>query len=262
MSESLKGSVILITGGSSGMGYEMAKELLCRGASVIITARAGRRLDEAEKRLSEFGGVGAIAMDVTSEESVRAAARWVEENYPRLDMVVSNAGIGGNAPGMEGLPPGHSFWDIPLRSVRAVMDTNLVGFFIVAASFAPLMVKNRRGALVYVSTSDATMTRKGQLPYGPSKAGAEAMARIMADELRDLGVMVNIICPGGFTDTSMASESTKEFFRKNNMPVLPPTVMNRAIAFLASPESAGICGEKLVGRDFGQWLARRGISFS
>ncbi len=124
----------------------MAKELITRGASVVITARAGKRLEDAEKALSEFGQVRAVAMDVTSEESVAAAAKLVEENYPRLDMVISNAGIGGNAPGMEDLPRDHSFWDIPLRSVRAVMDTNLIGFFTVASKFVPLMVKNGSGS--------------------------------------------------------------------------------------------------------------------
>ena len=261
MAEDLKGRTVLITGGSSGMGFEMAKELLSRGASVIITARAGKRLDEAGAKLSELGQARVVPMDVTSEESVDAAARWVEENCPRLDMVISNAGIGGNAPGMADLPRDHNFWDIPIRAVRAVMDTNLVGFFMVASRFVPLMVKNGRGSLVYVSTSDATMTRRGQMPYGPSKAGAEAMAAIMAEELKELGVMVNVICPGGFTDTGMAPEGAKEFFRENGLPVLPPTVMNRAAAFLASPESDGISGEKIVGKDFDSWLESRGLSF-
>lgn len=260
MSANLKGYVALITGGSSGMGFEMAKELLSQGATVIITARAGKRLDDAKAKLAAEGDVYAVPMDVTSEESVASAAKWVEENFDHLDMVVNNAGIGGNAPGMKDLPAGHHFFDIPVSSVRAVIDTNFIGYFMVASRFVPLMLKQGHGSLVYVSTSTSTMTRKGQLPYGPSKAGAEAMTAIIAEELRDMGIMVNVICPGGFTDTAMAGEGVKEFFLKNNIPVLEPTVMNKVISFLASSASAGISGEKFIGKDMDRWLQERGLS--
>lgn len=262
MATNLTGYTALITGGSSGMGFEMARQLLSQGATVIIAARKGKKLDDAEARLAEGGfDVRAIPMDVTSEESIAAAAKRVEEELDHLDMVVNNAGIGSNAPGMADLPANHLFFDIPVSTVRAVIDTNLVGYFTVASRFVPIMLKSGHGSLVYVSTSTETMTRPGQLPYGPSKAGAEAMTTIIADELQDLGIMVNVICPGGFTDTGMAGEGVKEFFEKNNMPILPPTVMNKAISFLASPASAGISGEKIIGKDIDAWLSERGIEF-
>ena len=262
MTTDLKCYIALITGASSGMGFEMAKQLLSQGATVIITARAGKRLDDArEKLLAEGYDVHAIAMDVTNEESISEAAKWVEKNFDHLDMVVNNAGIGSNAPGMKDLSPDHHFYDIPVSTVKAVIDTNFIGYFIVASKFVPIMLKKGKGSLVYVSTSTNTMTRKGQLPYGPSKAGAEAMTTIMADELRDMGIMVNVICPGGFTDTGMAGEGVKEFFIKNNMPILQPTVMNKVISFLASPASAGISGEKFIGKDFDQWLQNKRIKF-
>ena len=87
------------------------------------------------------------------------------------------------------------------------------------------------------------------------------MTTIMADELRDMGIMVNVICPGGFTDTGMAGEGVKEFFLKNNMPILQPDVMNKVILFLASPAAAGISGEKLIGKDIDEWLRSKSISF-
>ena len=261
MAENLNGYVVLITGGSSGMGFEMAKQLLTQGATVIITARGGAKLDNARERLAEFGDVHAIAMDVMSEGSIAEAAGWVEENFDHLDMVVNNAGIGSNAPGMKDLPENYHFYDIPVSTVKAVIDTNFIGYFIVASRFVPIMLKQGRGSLVYVSTSTNTMTRPGQLPYGPSKAGAEAMTTIMANELKDMGIMVNVICPGGFTDTGMAGDGVKEFFEKNNMPILPPTVMNKAISFLASPKAEGISGEKLIGKDMDEWLESKGIEF-
>ena len=236
MSTSLNNYIALITGGSSGMGFEMAKQLLFEGATVIVAARGGQKL-------------------------VGAAADWVERRFDRLDMLVCNAGIGNNAPGMKELPAEHHFYEIPVPTVRAVIETNFLGYFIVASRFVPLMLRQGRGSLAYVSTSTATMTRPGQLPYGPSKAGAEAMTAIMADELREMGIMVNVICPGGFTDTPMAGEGVLEHFRKNNLPVLPPSILNKTISFLASPLSEGISGEKLIGRELDVWLAERGIEF-
>ena len=87
------------------------------------------------------------------------------------------------------------------------------------------------------------------------------MSTIMANELRDEGIMVNVICPGGFTDTSMATEEMKERFRRTGLPILPPDILNRVISFLASSASEGISGEKIVGKDFDEWLKAREIDF-
>ncbi|WP_162921687.1 SDR family NAD(P)-dependent oxidoreductase [Listeria costaricensis] len=262
MSINLKGYTVLITGGSSGMGYEMARKLLSHGATVIISARNEAKLDKAYKQLSSEGlDVYAVPIDVSDEKSVTEAVAWFEKHFDHLDMLINNAGIGSNAPGMENLESNHHFYDIPIASVKAIVETNFIGYFIVSSKFVPLMVKNGRGSLIYVSTSTNTMTRKGQLPYGPSKAGAEAMAKIMAEELRDLGIMVNVICPGGFTDTGMAGTGVKEFFQKNNMEILQPTVMNKAILFLASSDSKGMTGEKIIANDFDEWLKNKGIEF-
>jgi len=253
MKVDLKGYTALITGGSSGLGFEMAKALLLSGARVVIAARAGERLKKAKEALAQTGDACAVAMDVRDASSVEEAAAWFRERFDRLDMLVCDAGIGNNAPGMEDLPPDHAFWDIPAETVRAVLETNLLGFFLTSRSFVPLM--KRGGRVVYVSTSDATMTRPGQLPYGPSKAGAEAMAAIMAQELEEKGIRVNVICPGGFTDTNMAPPGLTERMRASGLPVLPPTVLNEVVLYLASNPAADLTGEKLVGKDFAKWLS-------
>ena len=255
MNADLKGYTAFITGGSSGLGFQMAKALLEAGATVIIAARAGERLEKAKEALAQAGDVSAVAMDVRDEGSMERAAEWFRERFDRLDLLVCCAGIGNNAPGMEALSREHDFWDIPVEAVRAVLETNLLGFFLTSRSFIPRM--GRGGRVVYVSTSDATMTRPGQLPYGPSKAGAEAMAAIMAQELEPKGIRVNVICPGGFTDTNMAPPGLTERMRASGLPVLPPTVLNEVILYLASPAAADLTGEKLVGKDFAKWLAER-----
>ena len=257
MAIDLNGYTALITGGATGMGYQMAKELLSHGATVVIAGRPGPRLDAAE----EVGDAHAVALDVSSEESAAAAASWFFDKFDHLDMLVNNAGIGGNAPGMDKLPEDYHFFDIPASTVEAVLRTNTLGLFIVTSKFAPKMAERGSGTILYTSTSTETMTRPRQLPYGPSKAGAEAMLTIMAGEMAEFGVDVNVICPGGFTDTGMAAKGAKEFFQNNNMTVLEPTVMNKLILFLASDASKGIRGEKFLGRTLDEWLSEHGIDF-
>ncbi len=261
MSTDLKGYNVFMTGGSAGLGFEMSKELLRHGATVVIGARGGERLDRALAELRKTGDAYAVPMDVKDEESVTKAAEWFRERFDHLDMLVNNAGIGGNSPEFRKLPKGYKFYDIPVSAVKSVIETNLIGYFTVTSRFLPMMVERGKGSLIYVSTSDRTMTGKGQIPYGPSKAGAEAMTAIMLKELEGTGVTVNIICPGGFTATDMATPDMIQSHLSKNQPVLTPDVMNRLILFMASEKSAGITGEKIIGKFFGEWLKERNIEF-
>ena len=263
MKVELKGFNVLITGASSGMGFEMAKELLQHGATVVLAARGGEKLQSAYNELNtEDNDVYAAAMDITNEDSVAETADWVRKNLDHLDMLVNNAGIGDNAPGMENVLPNHSFYEVPVPSVKAVVETNFVGYYTVMSKFMPVFVEQGYGRVVYVSASTETLTRKGQVPYGPSKAAGEAMTAIMAEELKGTKIWVNTICPGGFTDTNMAGKGVKELFKKYNLPILAPNVMNKAILFLASSEAEGITGEKFIGKDMDQWLEEHSVDIS
>ena len=246
----IKGLRVLITGGSSGLGYEMAGALLSEGARVMITARGTERLRQAEKALGKLGEVYALEMDVRSEQSTERAAEETGRILGGLDMLICNAGIGGNEPGLEALPKPHGSLDIPVSSVRNIIETNLIGYFTTVRYFVPLMEGSPRGRVVYVTTSDRTMTARGQIPYGPSKAGAEAMTKILSDELSEKGITVNLLCPGGFTDTAMAPKGAVEAALKEGRTVLSPDIMNEAVLFLASEDSDGITGEKFVGKEF------------
>ena len=259
MSLDLNGFTVFLTGGSDGMGYEMSKALLSRGATVVIAARGGNKLDRALARLRETGGEAyAVPTDVRDEASVNAAAAWFRERFDHIDLLVNNAGIGNNAPGMAGAA---HLWDVPVSTFRNVVDTDLTGYFLVSRAFIPLMLAAGKGKIVNVSTSTPTMTRKGVGPYGPARAGAEALSMVMAEELKEYGIPVNVICPGGATDTGMATDEMREAFRRAGRAMLPPDILNPVILFLASEASAGITGEKIIGREFEEWLRGRGLSF-
>jgi gluconate 5-dehydrogenase len=145
------------------------------------------------------------------------------------------------------------FWTVPPGGFRDVIATNLTGYFLVAREVTPRMLDARRGRIVNISMNHATMTRAGFVPYGPSRAGAEALSRIMAADLRDTPVTVNMLLPGGATRTGMVPDPRAAGPRN----LLEPEVMGPPIVWLASAESSGVTGERLVATEFEQWLASR-----
>ena len=256
MENNLNGFHAVITGGSSGLGFEMSKALLSHGATVMIAARGGEKLDRAYKSLRDEGfDAYAHEMDVRDERSVAAAADWVAENWERLDMLVNNAGIGmsGANKGFPGSPT--PFYEIEPKAFYDIVETNFIGYFLVARAFVPIMLRGGKGRVVNVSTGIKTMTSRGQLPYGPARAGAEAMSVIMSEELRDMGIMVNVLLPGGPSDTGFVTDEVRAHFTE--LGLLPASIMNEAILFLASEKAEGMTGERIIGKDFQQWLESR-----
>jgi gluconate 5-dehydrogenase len=101
----------------------------------------------------------------------------------------------------------------------------------------------------------STMNRAGFVPYGPARAGAEALSRIMAADLAASGVTVNLLLPGGATATGMIPD---DFPAEQRAHLLEPAVMAAPIRFLCSPEGAGVHDERIVATEFAGWLAARG----
>jgi gluconate 5-dehydrogenase len=111
------------------------------------------------------------------------------------------------------------------------------------------------GRVVNISVNDSTMCRAGFVPYGPSRAGSEALSRIMAADLRDTGVAVNLLLPGGATVTGMLpSEAVSE-----GHGFLEPAVMGPPIVWLASDAAAGVHDERIVAVEFEAWLRDRSL---
>jgi NAD(P)-dependent dehydrogenase (short-subunit alcohol dehydrogenase family) len=241
---------VLVTGGTSGLGRAMAAALAEAGAAVALTGRSAERAAEVAADLP--GAVG-LELDVRDEASV---VRVVEAAWSRLgglDMLVNNAGIGMRTVNPRFMTEPQAFWEVPPDGFRAVIDTNLTGYFLVAREVTPRMLAAGRGRIVNISVNDETMRRAGFVPYGPSRAGSEALSRIMAADLKDTGVTVNLLLPGGATATGMLPPGPVPA----GMRILDPAVMGPPVVWLASDEAAGVHDERIVAAEFEQWLDKR-----
>jgi gluconate 5-dehydrogenase len=241
---------VLVTGGTSGLGLAMASALAAAGATVALTGRSGQRAGAVAAGLP--GAVG-IELDVRDQSSVARAVDQAWSRFGGIDMLVNNAGIGMRTVNPRFMTHPQGFWQVPVDGFRAVVETNLTGYFLVAREVTPRMLAAGGGRIVNISVSHSTMHRAGFVPYGPSRAGSEALSKIMAADLRDSGVTVNLLLPGGATVTGMLPvESVPE-----GRELLEPDVMGPPIVWLASEEAAGVHDERIIAIEFERWLRDR-----
>lgn len=245
---------VLVTGGTSGLGLAMAGALAAAGATVALTGRSG---PVAGAVAGDLPGAIGIELDVRDESSV---VRAVDEAWSRLgniDMLVNNAGIGMRTVNPRFMTHPRGFWEVPVDGFRAVIDTNLTGYFLVAREVTPRMLAAGGGRIVNVSVSESTMNRAGFVPYGPSRAGSEALSRIMAADLRGTGITVNLLLPGGATVTGMLPPDLVADAEGRGQRFLEPAVMGPPIVWLASDDAAGVHDKRIVAAEFERWLADR-----
>jgi NAD(P)-dependent dehydrogenase (short-subunit alcohol dehydrogenase family) len=240
----------LVTGGTSGLGLAMAAALAGAGLRVAVAGRSGERAAEVAGRLP---GAFGVELDVRDEGSV---ARAIAETWSRLDgidLLVNNAGIGMRTVNPNFMTEPRGFWAVSADGFRDVIATNLTGYFLVAREVTPRMLAAGGGRIVNISVNEATMTRAGFVPYGPSRAATESLSRIMAADLSGTPITVNLLLPGGATRTGMVPDTRAAGLRN----LLEPEIMGQPIVWLASAEASGVTDERIVAAEFGQWLDDR-----
>jgi gluconate 5-dehydrogenase len=261
MNIDLNGFCAVITGSSSGLGLAMAEALLENGARVAISSRPGARLDRAVSSFRDRGfDAVKLAMDVRDEKQVSAAAGAALEMLGQIDLLVNNAGIGMPRVNPDFVASPKPFYEMDTEGVRDVIETNFIGYFTVSKYFIQPMLKRKEGRIVNISTSLKTMTMPNGMPYGPARAGAEALTAVVAEELKPSGITVNTLLPGGAADTPLMTEKNRADFLRFSA-LLDPSVMKRPILFLASPLAAGMTGERIIAKEFDSWLGERSIVF-
>jgi NAD(P)-dependent dehydrogenase (short-subunit alcohol dehydrogenase family) len=251
--DELAGVRALVTGASSGLGRAMAQALVRAGARVAVSSRDERRAHAVAAELGS-GALG-VELDVRDVDSVSAAVDVVYGAFGGLDVLVNNAGIGMRTVNPRFMSDPQPFWDVSDAGFRDVLTTKATGTFLVSRAVVPRMLDDGSGRVVTISMSETTMTRQGFVPYGPSGAAVEALARVMAADLADTPVRANMLLPGGPTATGMVPDDIDEEVRAR---LLDPSVMGPPIVWLASSEAAGVHDERIVARDFAGCLSARG----
>jgi len=183
----LEGQTAVVTGGSRGIGAAVAALLAERGAAVVVSARDGDRLNAAVKDLEAMGTpVVGVAGDVSRRDDAERVVDTARERFGRLDILVNNAGI--TRDGLL-LRMKDDDWD-------RVIEVNLRGAFVMTRAAAKVMVRQKGGRIINMSSAAGAMGNAGQANYSASKAGLIGFTKATARELSHWGILVNAVAPG------------------------------------------------------------------
>jgi 3-oxoacyl-[acyl-carrier protein] reductase len=237
----LSGQVALVTGASRGIGKAIALALGKAGATVACLARNEEKLKETAAEIAAAGGkASTYACDVTNSDAAQAAVDAVVEQHGRLDIVVNNAGITKDT-----LLPimSDDDWD-------QVIAANLRSVFLFSRAAAKVMMRQRSGRIINMSSVSGLMGNPGQANYSASKAGIIGFTQTVARELAKRKITVNAICPG-FVATDMAEALGPAIIDevKKRIPLQrigEAEEVADAVLYLASDSAAYITGQVLT----------------
>jgi 3-oxoacyl-[acyl-carrier protein] reductase len=241
----LDGQVAIVTGGGRGLGRAIALAYAEAGAEVVISA--ARNIEEAERVAGESarlrGTVHATRADVTVETDVARLVDHALALRGRIDVLVNNAARGMRFVNERFMTDRRPFWEAAPEAWRLVVETNIIGVFLVTRAVVPHMLSASRGSIINVTVNRETMVRRGFSPYGPSKAALEAMTQVWAAELEGSGVTINLLAPGGATATGMIPEEGPP----PDIRLLDPEIVVPAALALAHADRSG---QRLLGTEF------------
>ncbi len=183
----LAGKVALITGGTRGIGLAVARLLADDGASVVVSGRDPGRLESAAKELEGLGASAlAVAADAAKREDADRLVEAAKERFGRIDVLVNNAGVTRDQLLVR---MKDDDWD-------QVLDTNLRGVFLMTRAVGKVMMRQKGGRIINLSSTAGTMGNPGQVNYSAAKAGVIGLTKASARELAHWNVLVNAVAPG------------------------------------------------------------------
>lgn len=224
--------IALITGANQGVGFQVAKELVANGVTVLVGSRDLARGQDAAETIGD--SAVPIQIDVTDTGSITAAAQRIEQEYGRLDLLVNNAGIsrageGGND-SLQNNPSAHKASTASLEEIRAVWETNAFGTLAVYQAMLPLLRKSSDARIVNVSSGLGSLSGNADPDspyhalfnpvYPASKAAQNAITLAIMIELESTDIKVNLVSPAftatnlnGFAGTESVEDGSREVVR-------------------------------------------------
>jgi NAD(P)-dependent dehydrogenase (short-subunit alcohol dehydrogenase family) len=235
----------IVTGAAGGIGRALVKGLLGAGIRVAAVDRTREGLQAVEAAAREQGKDAAlltIEADLSREVAVADVVGQAHSHFGAIDILVNNAGIG-----QATLRPGNwqqplRFWEVTADQWRQFVAVHTTAPLLLAQAVVPGMIERKWGRIVNVTTSLGTMIRSGSPTYGPSKAALEAFSAIMAKDLDGTGVTVNVVVPGGVTNTPMVPQESG--FDRQAM--IQPESMAPPLVWLVSNAAGGVTGRRFL----------------
>jgi NAD(P)-dependent dehydrogenase (short-subunit alcohol dehydrogenase family) len=236
----LAGRTVLITGASQGLGRAIALACAREGADLLLVARRAGPLDEARAEVESLGARAiAVTADVGDSSEVERVAAAALDAFDRVDVLVNNASELGPTP----MP---YLIDTDPDALRRVLEVNLLGPFLLTRALLGPMLAAGSGSVINVSSDAGVVGYPGWGAYGVSKAALDQMTRIWASELEDTGVRANSVDPGDMA-TAMHAAALPE---DDPAELARPEDRTAVFVYLASPESAGITGQRFEAAAF------------
>src|ERR1700726_940735 len=237
--------VAIVTGAAGGIGRAMVQGRLSAGIRVAGVDRDREPLEALAASAREQGKAAellTIAADLTDDSAVDAITKATRVKFDRIDILVNNAGIGPGAIRPDSWQRPLKFWEITPDQWRRFVAVHTTAPLTLTNAVVSEMMHQGWGRIVNVTTSLGTMLNAGSPTYGPSKAALEALSAIMAKDLDGTGLTVNVLVPGGMTNTPMVSESGYDRAK-----MIQPEVMAPPLLWLVSDAAGKVTGRRFLG---------------
>jgi NAD(P)-dependent dehydrogenase (short-subunit alcohol dehydrogenase family) len=232
----LEGKAAMITGASQGLGRALALAHAKEGAQVVINSRNEESIRPVAGEAESLGAeVLALAVDVSKSADVKRLVDAAVERFGRIDVLINNAGL---------LGPRVAIEEYPEDEWRRVLDANLTGPFLVSKAVTPHMPEG--GSIVNVVSGVSLEGRPKWGAYSVSKFGIEGLTQILAAELKERGIRVNAVDPGGMRTDMRAAAYPEE----DPMTRITPEGNTDVFLYLASDESKGVTGKRFKAQEF------------